>query len=1136
MKNLKKVLALLLVISLMASFAVAANAAKFTDIKVTAGDVNSEEIEIAVDVLSELGIIKGYEDGTFKPENNITRAEFDAVVYRLITADVDTATLTSPTKFSDVKATDWFSGYVNYTATLNPIVINGYPDGTFKPQNNVTKAEAATMVVRSLGYKAETTENGLYSAFRLGIVDNIIDAKAPATRADVAVMLYRALTCPYVRGIGWYDDIAADIPLGVSTVLTAVFKINARPVVLTYNKVGSYVELATKNTAGAFAVNGTYYQYTKDVTGLLGHLVDAYITANGRLLIITKNANSTVISGEALDFDPVTVVPSGKDKVTGADLPAQQIDPDNMFKYDSLIYKYSPNLHVYVAGKDVTNIATITEVDWETFMGRANDATYTAFSHNDNDIIDVLFVNFSIPAIIPIKGVEPIPNNLHFAAIDTAPVDITTVTWSRSWNNIIYGTGISKLFIDGGLVINDVTKTQFNKFSDFKLNDITKNDVAKFELYVNVTASYDKERDVYTYDVSKGIVEYGKSTYVKYGDGGSITLDGKTFDMINGLYLHNFNGRTYGAGAFWDAISSFKPLNILGFKLYLNSEKKVWLIREATAEELNVLSQKSNVLMISRLAPVPSLITGTQFETTVLAETINQNGVVSSLATTAKAIGDADYVGISNLIEIAIEPKYTTANLLDPSSAPVVYSKDASTGDVKFVPNGVLNTINTAPVPALAPDNVYSYNAVTKELLVKGYSFGSTTGRYTLSEGTVIFSITDRADKTIIEVKTIENLASFQDKVVTQMRLYYGTTVVDVLVVYTNKTTETAEWFYGIRKDSFVEYNADGTIKEARHTILTQDGKDEVYQQEIFDSAVYGSASGSLTLPERIRNFDFTDVIIAPDWGMARGGWNLVKYMLVDGVIYGFSSADGHTALFDVAGGWQNVYVTAYGTDPTNSDKLTIGYLDITTMMGEKAVIDEKTNYVAIKTKFDPSWIVDGVDTFEFGRSLEYDITTNLTNINDFDDAEVTDFFYQEGYIKVVDGRIETIFLFDKDYALWNNPYSMGAVTVTADPIQLTYSAGDKIDLTGFAFTTYANGMRFDAAFDGTVEEWGRFKSVGENSIFAKAVQDSTIVHNATDRCAYVGASVVPGTYTITIELSFGAGTPSSYDVVITVV
>ena len=101
----------------------------------------------AVSTLSSMGIITGYPDGTFRPNAAITRAEFAAIASRF-------ETLTEGTKsFSDVPGSHWAAKYINFAATRG--WVNGYADGTFKPNNSITRAEVAAVTCRLLERNAD---------------------------------------------------------------------------------------------------------------------------------------------------------------------------------------------------------------------------------------------------------------------------------------------------------------------------------------------------------------------------------------------------------------------------------------------------------------------------------------------------------------------------------------------------------------------------------------------------------------------------------------------------------------------------------------------------------------------------------------------------------------------------------------------------------------------------------------------------------------------------------------------------------------------------------------------------------------------------------------------------------------------
>ena len=106
-------------------------------------DVSADDwFNNAVSTLTNAGVLDGYEDGTFKPNGNITRAEFATITARFFEATYDGENL-----FPDIEG-HWAQDYINEAA--NAGIVDGYPDGTFGPQKLITRAEAMTMVNRTI--------------------------------------------------------------------------------------------------------------------------------------------------------------------------------------------------------------------------------------------------------------------------------------------------------------------------------------------------------------------------------------------------------------------------------------------------------------------------------------------------------------------------------------------------------------------------------------------------------------------------------------------------------------------------------------------------------------------------------------------------------------------------------------------------------------------------------------------------------------------------------------------------------------------------------------------------------------------------------------------------------------------------
>lgn len=198
MKNIVKLIVLII------SFAtISVNASAFSDI----GD--DEKLVTAVEKLVDMGIVDGYEDDTFAPDNEVTRAEFAKIAVEMTMLDAKTYSYGD--SFSDVDSTHWSYDYINAASKCG--IVNGMGDGTFMPNSTITYPQAAIMIVNMLGYNNYAQIKGGYPdgyfnlASELGIFKGTkAYGDGKVTRADMAIMLYNALDCKIVE----YDRLDND--------------------------------------------------------------------------------------------------------------------------------------------------------------------------------------------------------------------------------------------------------------------------------------------------------------------------------------------------------------------------------------------------------------------------------------------------------------------------------------------------------------------------------------------------------------------------------------------------------------------------------------------------------------------------------------------------------------------------------------------------------------------------------------------------------------------------------------------------------------------------------------------------------------------------------------------------------------
>jgi len=190
---MKKVLSLVLVIAMVLSSFSFAFAANFEDVE---GDY-----EEAVNVLTALGVVTGYEDGTFRPERIVTRAE----MAKLIVEILGYGDLVSGAKsnFADTQG-HWADPWIALAAGRGLVIGTG--DGNFTPDRQVSYDEAITMVVRALGYTDDCNElknmtwptNFKVKASELDLLDGVKSLAGGADRGGVAQLLFNALNATLV--------------------------------------------------------------------------------------------------------------------------------------------------------------------------------------------------------------------------------------------------------------------------------------------------------------------------------------------------------------------------------------------------------------------------------------------------------------------------------------------------------------------------------------------------------------------------------------------------------------------------------------------------------------------------------------------------------------------------------------------------------------------------------------------------------------------------------------------------------------------------------------------------------------------------------------------------------------------------
>ena len=163
----------------------------------------------AVRSLNSMDVIKGYEDGSFKPDQNVTRAEFTAMLMRLLSLDGLGSKSAAGLPFTDIDDNnpDYNWAIPNINTAYAQKIINGYDDGTFRPMADVAYEEAVKMIMCTLGYVMPVDCDPWYQEYikvagQKGVTKvakSLGQVETPASRACIAQLLYDSLDVQMVE-------------------------------------------------------------------------------------------------------------------------------------------------------------------------------------------------------------------------------------------------------------------------------------------------------------------------------------------------------------------------------------------------------------------------------------------------------------------------------------------------------------------------------------------------------------------------------------------------------------------------------------------------------------------------------------------------------------------------------------------------------------------------------------------------------------------------------------------------------------------------------------------------------------------------------------------------------------------------
>ena len=608
---MKKVLSIVLSIAMVVclaptmAFAATTNAAQSN---AAYSDIEGTACEGAVNVLSALKVVDGFTDGTYKPEQTVTRAQMaKLIVTALGVADYATA---KTSKFVDMGSATWAIPYVEYAANLN--IVNGVGNGKFNPNGLVTYEQAATMIVRALGYTDQCKEmNGTWpaiyvqKAMALGVFEDVVNGGANgANRGDIAIMLYNAIELAEV-----YAD--ADGTTHYKTGNNATYfngiAVNGVTMLGTLNKNGSqqYEVISSQDADTALTdvrpYVGAAAKVTKDKNGdilAVGDIKTTFITGD-------VSSDGKKITVDDVDYELSNADYAGiKSTTGGADTSAEKggavviknglTTGDKVTKIDNYKNTDDVTLAAKVSGKTVKEIYSIST--WEvTKAAKVSDSDLTNVTKSckllnkefdKNDDLQPDTTSFVLNGVASLSDIKA--DNIVYVYTNEAGkirrVDVGTTTVK---GEITKKTG-SKVTIDG----------KAYKFAKTTDNTDLKNapvDIDTWDAGDEVTVYLDYNGKIYDGD----LVESAAGNFaVVYSVGEKAPSDKATesdakvqlvlsdgsvsvFNVDGEKYTNNLNNKTNNvASPKCTAWTDLKPGMIVKYEV--NSSNKITKIYDAT--------------------------------------------------------------------------------------------------------------------------------------------------------------------------------------------------------------------------------------------------------------------------------------------------------------------------------------------------------------------------------------------------------------------------------------------------------------------------------------------------------------------------------------------------------------------------
>ena len=500
-KFLSLVLALVMTMSLVT---ISAGAKDFDD----NGDIDYKE---AVDVISALGIVDGYSDGSFRPDGSLTRGAAAKIICNLILGPTTASALSASTApFKDVPTTNNFAGYITYCAQQG--IISGYGDGTFRPTGTLTGNAFMKMLLGALGYDSSIEHytgsnwqvNVVKQAIGIGLDDGNDDfvGSRTVTRQEACLYAFNMINATMVE----YDQkstvVVGDVTINNTSTRDEVANSNRDDNTIKQDgkmQFGEkyFTKLVADPDTDDFGRPSTTWVYDGDDVGTYANDADATLVVADA----DKSLADLMTDSDYLNYDDDEVLNSANVYFNGMDVKGDSDYEDN------------------ASAKDLAGKGDILEV----------------YENDDGDVTDIIIRSYT------------------YAMIDTVDNDLST-----SQENKGASVALDLVDVDGDALGNGTYYDDYDDSEDV-LNGYSSSytegtaiavalgaDDAILDSYVmeSVTGTPSTARAVETYSYDNALTNYYSGSGVKNG---TITVGGDRY-----TYAAQFTGLVAGADVDFD--------------------------------------------------------------------------------------------------------------------------------------------------------------------------------------------------------------------------------------------------------------------------------------------------------------------------------------------------------------------------------------------------------------------------------------------------------------------------------------------------------------------------------------------------------------------------------------------------------